>query len=693
MQEVKALKGWVEPFERAQRPRAERAASWPSCSRPSPTRSWSRSRRGRSRRIGGGARGVRAPVDAAGPDDFRDAQLEIIAGAGGTESQDWARDADAHVHALGRAPAASRSRCSTCSQGEEAGIKGAVARDQGRVRLRLPQGGEGRAPAGAHLAVRLAGAAAHLLRVGVRLSGVDDDDRDRDPRRGHQDRRLPRLGRGRAARQQDRSAVRLTHIPTGIVVVLPAGAVAAQEQGDGDEDAARAALYQPKLEEQEAEKAEVEATKTDISCGSQIRSYVFQPYTMVNDHRTELKIADVQKVMDGDIDPFIEAYLKRVRRRGGVSAGVSDELNFVEEARREKLDALEARGHRAVRVPVRAHAHRGRGASPLLPRRDGRRGPGGARSPGRIVAWRGARQDHFAHLADASGPRSSSTSARTSSGTSVRPRSTCSTSATRRRAGAAVPHAHRAKSRVRVERGRRCSPSRSGRCRSGRSEVVDGGDRAALGGFTDPEQRYRQRYADLAVHPEVRDVFAARARMAIARSARSSTGAASSRWRRRCCSRSTAARRRGRSSTHHNALDMPLYLRIADELYLKRLHRGRARARLRDRPRLPERGDRPDAQPRVHDARVLPGVRRLHRHDGRSSRRCSSRVRARRRAAAPRSSATATTSRLRAAVPARRAACDALDASAAGSTLRAARRGDAAQRALERAGVPSVDDR
>ena len=66
-----------------------------------------------------------------------------------------------------------------------------------------------------------------------------------------------------------------------------------------------------------AAKAELDATKADVSFGSQIRSYVFQPYTMVNDHRTELKITDVQRVMDGDIDAFIEAYLKRFGAAGG----------------------------------------------------------------------------------------------------------------------------------------------------------------------------------------------------------------------------------------------------------------------------------------------------------------------------------------------------------------------------------------
>jgi len=79
-------------------------------------------------------------------------------------------------------------------------------------------------------------------------------------------------------------------------------------------------LYQLELQKQMAKKAEFDANKMDISFGSQIRSYVFQPYTMVNDHRTELKIPDVQKVMDGDIDPFIEEFLKQ-QRGGGAGGG------------------------------------------------------------------------------------------------------------------------------------------------------------------------------------------------------------------------------------------------------------------------------------------------------------------------------------------------------------------------------------
>ena len=112
------------------------------------------------------------------------------------------------------------------------------------------------------------------------------------------------------------SAVRLTHMPTKTVVSCQQE----RSQHKNKETAMkmlRSALYQLKLEEQEAARAKVEATKTDNSWGNQIRSYVFQPYTMVNDHRTELKISDVQRVMDGDLDAFIRAYLKRFGRSIG----------------------------------------------------------------------------------------------------------------------------------------------------------------------------------------------------------------------------------------------------------------------------------------------------------------------------------------------------------------------------------------
>ena len=196
------------------------------------------------------------------------------------------------------------------------------------------------------------------------------------------------------------SAVRLTHIPTGIVTV-----VAAERSQHKNKATAmkmlKNRLYQLELRSRSKKKAELDANKSDVSFGSQIRSYVFQPYTMVNDHRTELKIPDVQKVMDGDIDPFIEAYLKPQfgdGERSG-SARVSDELNFVQRARREKLDALVAARHRAVRVLVRPHASRGRGAWRLLAGGARRKGAT-VRVAGRLVAWRAHGKTTFAHLAD-----------------------------------------------------------------------------------------------------------------------------------------------------------------------------------------------------------------------------------------------------------------------------------------------------
>ena len=117
-------------------------------------------------------------------------------------------------------------------------------------------------------------------------------------------------GKGGQHVNKTSSAVRITHLPTGIVVQCQ------NERSQFKNKATalkmlKARLYDLALKERESKKAEVDKQKTDIAFGNQIRSYVFQPYTMVNDHRTELKTTNVQKVMDGDLDPFIEAYLKR----------------------------------------------------------------------------------------------------------------------------------------------------------------------------------------------------------------------------------------------------------------------------------------------------------------------------------------------------------------------------------------------
>ena len=115
------------------------------------------------------------------------------------------------------------------------------------------------------------------------------------------------------------SAVRITHLPSGVITASQAQ----RSQGKNKATAMKMLknrLYQIELDKQLKKKADMDANKSDVSFGNQIRSYVFQPYTMVNDHRTELKIPDVQKVMDGGIDPFIEAFLKV---SGGANGGAT----------------------------------------------------------------------------------------------------------------------------------------------------------------------------------------------------------------------------------------------------------------------------------------------------------------------------------------------------------------------------------
>ena len=316
VQRVKELKGWIEPFDRLdERVRSTRELD--ELLAAEPDASIAADLDSEARALAADIRAFELRSLLRGPDDWRSAQIEIAAGAGGTEAMDWSqmlmrmytRWAERHGYKV---------EILDMSEGEEAGIKGAVLEISGQYAY-----GFLRPETGVHRLVRIspfdANARRHTSFASVFVYPVVEEEinieiRDEDIRMDV----FRASGAGGQHVNKTSSAVRLTHMPTGIVV-------SSQQERSQFKNKATAMkqlknkLYQLEAEKQAAAKAKLDATKADVTFGSQIRSYVFQPYTMVNDHRTELKIPDVQRVMDGDIDEFVEAYLKRYGA-GGVEA-------------------------------------------------------------------------------------------------------------------------------------------------------------------------------------------------------------------------------------------------------------------------------------------------------------------------------------------------------------------------------------
>ncbi len=249
-----------------------------------------------------------------GSDDHRGALLTIHPGAGGRESQDWA-EMLSRMYTRWAERRGYGVTVLDLQPGEEAGIKSATLEVSGDDAY-----GYLKAEKGIHRLVRIspfdAQSRRHTSFASVFVYPQVDDEIEIEV--DESELRIDTFrasGAGGQHVNKTDSAIRITHLPTGIVVSCQ------QERSQHKNRATamkmlKAALYERALEEKEKEKAELEATKTEIGWGTQIRSYVFQPYTMVNDHRTELKIADVNKVMDGDLDPFIEAYLKQSAGQG-----------------------------------------------------------------------------------------------------------------------------------------------------------------------------------------------------------------------------------------------------------------------------------------------------------------------------------------------------------------------------------------
>ena len=240
-------------------------------------------------------------------EDRLNAILTIHAGAGGTEAQDWA-EILLRMYLRWAEKRSYKTQILDFQPGEEAGIKSATVEMEGEYAF-----GYARAESGIHRLVRIspfdAAARRHTSFASVFVYpevgdeiviDIDEKDLRIDTYRSS--------GKGGQHVNKTDSAVRITHLPTGIVVQC-------QNERSQHKNKAmaikvlRSRIYEMKLQEQSDKMDELHKTKKDIAWGSQIRSYVLHPYKMIKDHRTNLEVGNTQKILDGDLDEFIEAYL------------------------------------------------------------------------------------------------------------------------------------------------------------------------------------------------------------------------------------------------------------------------------------------------------------------------------------------------------------------------------------------------
>ncbi|MCR2847141.1 peptide chain release factor 2 [Heyndrickxia coagulans] len=243
-----------------------------------------------------------------GPYDANNAILELHPGAGGTESQDWC---SMLLRMYTRWGEKKGFKVETLDYlpGDEAGVKSVTLLFKGHNAY-----GYLKAEKGIHRLVRIspfdAAGRRHTSFVSCEVMPEIDDNIEVEVR--PEDLRVDTYrasGAGGQHINKTSSAVRITHIPTGIVVSCQSERSQIQNREQAMK-MLKAKLYQKEVEEKEKQLAEIRGEQKEIGWGSQIRSYVFHPYSMVKDHRTNVETGNVQAVMDGEIDLFIDAYLR-----------------------------------------------------------------------------------------------------------------------------------------------------------------------------------------------------------------------------------------------------------------------------------------------------------------------------------------------------------------------------------------------
>jgi len=245
----------------------------------------------------------------SGPDDGRNVILSIHPGAGGTESMDWAE----MLLRMYRRYAERKGfdvRVLDLSPGEEAGIKSVSVEVKGDTAF-----GYLKSESGVHRLVRLspfdANHRRHTSFASVFVypeveNNVEVEIREEDL----QIDTYRASGAGGQHVNKTDSAVRITHLPTGIVVQCQNERSQFRNK-DNAMKILRAKLYHKKMEEEREKLNERMASQKEIAWGSQIRSYVLHPYNMVKDHRTDIQTSDVQSILDGELEEFVEAYLHK----------------------------------------------------------------------------------------------------------------------------------------------------------------------------------------------------------------------------------------------------------------------------------------------------------------------------------------------------------------------------------------------